>query len=197
MSFRITPKDPRFKHKVHPNLSKKAFEEEDLLTVRSPSHRFSLYRPIPLLKWQLKSNNPDSLPVSLFSSATHSTHGTRFVLDMELKHNDVVIEDIRISFPSSGIPPSNVNVDIGEAIFCNTQLLWQVPALNANDRKGRIEFCVAADAMPMAPVAFEAFSRTHVLKPIEILECYTQETEERIEFECETIQTYSIVLKQS
>merc|ERR1719265_3008262 len=77
VSFRITPKDPRFKHKVHPNLSKKAFEEEDLLTVRSPSRRFSLYHPTPLLKWQLKSNSLDSLPVSLFSSTTHSTHGTR------------------------------------------------------------------------------------------------------------------------
>jgi len=197
-NFRFTPKDPQWKHKVHPFMKRAAFAEEDLLTPvhpSNPSRCLQLYRPTPLLKWHLKSDNTDSLPVSLFFSATHSTHGTRSVLEVELKHDNLVIEDVRISFSPSVGSPSNVDVDIGEVTRRGTQWLWQVPAFNANESKGRLEFCAAADAMSMAPIVFKAMSRCHALNPIELIECYNQETEERIVVESEAIQTYEIVLQ--
>merc|ERR1712061_289143 len=88
-TFKLKPKASHFKYKVHPNLSKAAFQEEDLLCVRDPSKHVRLGHPTPLLKWQLKSNDISLLPFSLSYSATSSTQGSRAILEMELKNKSI------------------------------------------------------------------------------------------------------------
>merc|ERR1711972_8245 len=108
----------------------------------------------------------------------------RSLLEMELKNKNVVIEDICVRFPTSMNPPSSMSTDMGEATFRDRQLLWRVPVLNASENTCNLELHDVADALQRGPIVFEALRRCHVWSPVEILECYNQETNEEIQFEC-------------
>jgi len=208
--FKLTPKDPQVKYKVHPNMSRNAYDTEDLLIHRN-SNQFRLYNPVSLLKWQLKSSDLEFLPVELSFSATSSTCGTRAILEVELKNTRILIEDIRISFLSlaptakppslcdadfapTAKPPSICNADVGEATFQDSALHWQIPALNVTESKARLTFSVDADPVSVKPDHFKALVRDHMQCPLEIIDCYQQGTNEHIKFECEVLQTYSLTL---
>jgi len=179
----IAPRDQRFKYKVHPALSKQAWEE-GLLAPRRPGDDWASV-PSPLIKWQRKSSGQDLVPVALSYLRADGLAS----LELELKDPAIVLEDLHIQWPL-GCEVSVVSADIGEASSHGTQLTWQIPQLSTSARRGRLELRAPTGSGPMRPVHLEAASRGRTTNPIEVLECSERETMEPVGFACERLQLY-------
>jgi len=191
--FKLAPQDQSFKYKVHPNLNK-ASHAANVLEPRDASKAYRANVEAPLLKWRLTSSNEDFLPISLSCWPSQTADGTTIVLEYELTNNDICLEDVHITFPC---PPSGrpciVSVEPGEAVYDagNQQVHWAIPSMDKGEgTTGTLEFTAAADTATLLPFQFLATRRGITKCPMEILECYHQESKDVINYALSKTSTY-------
>lgn len=194
--FKLNPMDQQFKYKTHPNLNK-ASQAQSVLEVKDPSKALRANTPAPLLRWLMKSSKDDFLPVTLSCWPTPTAEGTQVVLEFELQHTNITLEEVHIRFPA---PPSSrpaiQSVDVGEAEFDAgaKQLHWYIPTIDANESSGTLEFSASADQASLLPFTFEAVRRGKTTCPMMIEECYHQGSREQIGFACEMSSQYEFTV---
>lgn len=186
-SFKLTPKDANFKYKVHPNMCRASWES-DLLKFRDARFAFQQYKPLPAIKYQLKSGEADVLPVGL----ARSIDGAAANLKVELKNKSIIVEDVRIKFPQAAEPLS-ICANIGEAWFQDAHVHWHIPTLDLREGEGRLELRRADESGLITPVSFSATSR-HATWPVEILDCYSEEGLQQLELARENVHKYAFTL---
>jgi len=192
--FKLPPADQAFKYKVHPNLNK-ASHANNILEVRDASRAYRANMPAPLVKWHLKNDKEEYLPVSLSCWPTSTSDGTQMVLELELTNPAVVLEDIHVRFPCApSSRPTVSSAEPGEAAFDPNagEVHWYIPMLSESDGSGTLEFQAFTDSASLLPYTFEATRRGFTTCPVEILECYHQERKDAISYHLEKSTTYQL-----
>lgn len=188
--FRLAPCLQNFKYKVHPSLNK-ASHAQHLLEVRQGVAAFPTGG---CLKWQMKTSDDNFLPVTMACWPTATGEGTEIVLELELTDQSAVLENVTITFPvSGGARPQVDSASPGEAGFRNDQVVWYIPVFDASSGSGTLQFKANADTSSMLPATFEAIQTT-TRCPMQILECFHQESKDAISFACEKRVQYELKL---
>jgi len=205
-SFKLAcSQGPQFKYKLHPNLVKLAWNDENRLVLRegkSLNQYFgTLGDALTLMKWQTKNSNTSFLPVTLVCTFHSSALHAKTVVEVELKDASLAVEGVCISF-TRGVTPASIrevgetssHVSVEASHGSQRQLRWQIPQLDASADKHNLELCAPVGAAPIKPVSFTALVRSRVMCPIDIQGCYNRDTKEQLTCGCEKEQTYNVSL---
>jgi len=190
------PQDQNFKYKVHPNLNK-ASQAANVLEVRDATRAFRANTPAPLVKWRLTSTKEEFLPINLSCWPSATSDGTQIVLEFELTDNNITLENVNIRFPClPNAKPQISSAEPGEARYdaSSQEVHWHIPLIDKNEGSGTMEFMAAADTASLLPYTFEATNRGSTKCPVEILECYHQESKNAIDFNLEKASTYAFTV---
>jgi len=194
--FRLASQSDEFKYKVHPNLNK-ASHAKNILEVRDASKAYRANAPAPLLKWQSKSSDEGFLPVTVSCWPTSTADGTSIVLELELTDANVALDEVIVRFPAApSSRPQISNAEPGEAVYDTgtQQIFWQIPLLDKNESTANLEFSASADSASLLPCTLQAVRRGQTKCPMEITECYHQESSNEIAFACEQMSTYELTI---
>merc|ERR1712071_586758 len=124
---------------------------------------------------------------------TATGDGTQIVLELELTDDNATLENVLICFPASASArPSVSSVSPGEAAYRDGRIMWHIPVFDKSEGSGTLEFTAAANTASLLPATFEAQQTGITRCPMEILECYHQESKEAIEFACEKKVSYEL-----
>jgi hypothetical protein len=194
--FRLSPLDQKFKYRAHPNLNK-ASQASGILEVKDASKALHANAPAPLLRWNLKSSEDDFLPITLSCWPSPTADGTQVVLEFELQHTSITLEEVHVRFPAPPASrPAIQSADVGEANYdAGTQTLhWYIPRIDASESSGALEFTAGADQASLLPFTVEAVRRGRTLCPMVIEECYHQNSREPLGYACELSSIYEFTV---
>mmetsp|Transcript_57138 Transcript_57138/g.107750 ORF Transcript_57138/g.107750 Transcript_57138/m.107750 type:complete len:524 (+) Transcript_57138:132-1703(+) len=190
--FKLENVDKEFKYKVHPNLNKASFDQ-NVLEVRDPSRAFRANQAAPLVKWRAASTKEAFLPISLSCWPQVNPDSTQMVLEFELTDDSVSLEDVKICFPAAPQSrPQIQSAEPGEAVYDPAgQVVWQIPVIDSSDNSGTLEFTASTDQASLLPYTFTAVRRAKTKCPMEIIGCYHQSSQEKIDFAIEKSSIYT------
>eukprot|EP00747_Dinoflagellata_sp_TGD_P186108 gnl/TRDRNA2_/TRDRNA2_42979_c0_seq1.p1 gnl/TRDRNA2_/TRDRNA2_42979_c0~~gnl/TRDRNA2_/TRDRNA2_42979_c0_seq1.p1 ORF type:complete len:422 (+),score=111.17 gnl/TRDRNA2_/TRDRNA2_42979_c0_seq1:186-1268(+) len=190
--FKLAPQDQNFKYKVHPNLNK-ASQANNVLEVRDATRAFRANTPAPLVKWRLTSSKDEFLPINLSCWPSATADGTQIVLEFELSDESMTLENVHIRFPCMpNARPQVSSAEPGEASYdqSSQEVHWYIPVIDKSEGTGTLEFTASTDTASLLPYTFEAVNKGNTKCPMNILECYHQESKNGIDFNCEKSSTY-------
>merc|ERR1719375_531355 len=115
--FRLSPLDPKFKYRAHPNLNKQSWAGS-ILEMKDASKALKANSPTPLMTWRRTAAGDALLPISASCWPSGTADGTAVVLELELQDGSQTLEEVHVSFPAPARSrPAVRSADAGEAWY--------------------------------------------------------------------------------
>lgn len=152
--------------------------------------------PKTLLKWMLKSQDEEKIPISLSCWPSPTPDGASVVLEYELTDDNVTLFDVHIRFPCPANARANiVHPDRGQASYDGAaqQIHWEIEKIDASDNNGTLEFAASCDSAMLLPFTFTAKSN-HYTAPVRIQRCYQQTNEVDLDYDFRGITSYQFTI---
>jgi len=137
---------------THPNVDKKAFAQTSVVGLKNPDKPFPVGQDIGILKWRFQSQDEAHMPLSI--NCWPNDNG-EVNIEYELEQTNMELEDVLISIPCpSGVGAPVVNECDGEHHFDTHKkiLQWRLPFIDASNKSGSLEFCIAGHPDDFFPV---------------------------------------------
>ncbi|KRZ89161.1 Coatomer subunit delta, partial [Trichinella sp. T8] len=128
---------------THPNLDKKAFASNGLLTLKNVGKPFPVNTEVSVLKWRFQSQDEAYLPFSLNCWPSESADGCEVNIEYTLEDENMQLEDVLITIPLPSGSPAPVIVECdGEYkhVRMHNCLEWRLPLIDYTNKQGCLEF---------------------------------------------------------
>merc|ERR1719499_104063 len=140
----------------------------------------------------MKTADDHLLPITMSCWPTPISEGTEIVVELELTDSVTSLENVTVCFPvSTCSQPNLADAWPGEATYRDGQVIWYIPSFGSNERRGTLQFTASTDLASMLPASFVA-TQSSTRCPMDILECYHQESKNAIGVACERTVTYEL-----
>lgn len=149
---------------THPNVDKKLFGSDSLITLKQAGKAFPLNSDVPVLKWRFATNDESHLPFSINCWPSDAGDGKCDVnIEYELLHEQLELRDVVISIPCpSGVGAPTVGSCDGEYNYESRRntMEWRVPVVDQNSKHGSMEFTIPGRPDDFFPVTVTFTSET-------------------------------------
>ncbi|XP_030763221.1 coatomer subunit delta [Sitophilus oryzae] len=160
---------------THPQVDKELFKMRSQIGLKQSSKPFPLRSDVGVLKWRLQGTEESYVPLLINCWPSESGDGGCDVnIEYELAHLNLELTDVNINIP---LPIGSTPV-VGECDGTyiheqrRTQLIWNLPLIDANNKTGSLEFTVAKsipdDFFPLT-VSFTSRTSYASIKIIDVL----------------------------
>lgn len=148
VSIRMFTGDKRnLQLQVHPNMDKKAFQTDRLLTLKNQSRPFPLNTDASILKWRFQTTDETYTPLSINCWPSETRDAFEVNMEYMLENDDFTLENVCIVIPLPQNPaaPAVSQCD-GEYWFDRAHhcLEWRLPLIDSSNKQGSLEFKTAA-----------------------------------------------------
>jgi len=185
-----------YRFKGNPVLNKQS-QAAGLLEPKDPSRpAYAVAASKTLLKWMLKSQDEEKIPITLSCWPSPTPDGASVVLEYELTDDNVTLTDVHIRFPCPANARANiVHPDRGQAVYdaAQQQIHWKIEKIDASDNNGTLEFAASCDSAMLLPFTFTAESN-HYTAPVRIQRCYQQTNEVDLDYDFRGITSYQFTI---
>jgi hypothetical protein len=176
----LVPFEGDIQFKIHPNIHRELFLDQQTIALRDKSKTFPLNTAIQVLKWRIQSQNEDDAPLKVSCWPTVGSGGhTVITLEYSLGQKFYETHDLRdvsITIPivAKGTPAAQTEEG---SYFMDTRtnhLEWQIPVISADNANGSLEIQLQqwddnGDTSWMFPITVN-FSSQSTLCPINVRE---------------------------
>lgn len=159
---------------THPNLDKKAWQSESVLTLKNPAKPFPVNNDVGVLKWRFQTQDEEHVPLQINCWPSESGQGCEVNIEYTLENEDLELKDVVIYIPL----PSGVSPVIGECEGeykhdrARNTLEWRLPVVDASNKTGTLEFTTHgghADNFFPVRVSFVSPTLFCNITPLEVL----------------------------
>ncbi|KAJ2805180.1 coatomer subunit delta [Coemansia helicoidea] len=143
--------------KTHPKIDKKRFQTESVVALKDASGSFPIGQAIGVLKWRIVSGSEEGIPLLINCWPSPTGSGAVDVnIEYELTNTKLELEGVVVTIPlPPGAQPTISDVAGSyEVNRARSMLEWQIPAIDASNATGSLDFSVPGDdAGAFFPVA--------------------------------------------
>jgi hypothetical protein len=153
VTFALTPQDEAhpFKYKTHPHMSKDAYTKNNTLQVKDPARPYRADMAVALVKWQLKSQDEECVPLTVTVWPSPEASGTTVIVQFELSDDTRRFDNVQVRIPCANAASAQVkNADCGETSAGPDFILWALGELSADNSNGALEVFVPGGRDPDA-----------------------------------------------
>ncbi|CAG8485968.1 6178_t:CDS:2 [Funneliformis caledonium] len=185
--------------KTHPNVDKKLFSSDSIISLKNPAKGFPVNQPLGVLRWRYITKDETVIPLSINCWPSPSGDGTFDVnIEYELENDEQEFKDVLITIP---LPPGG-NPTVGEVdghyeVNRQTRSLdWQLAIIDASNKQGSLEFSIAGDDVNAFFPVGVSFVSEKTFCDIDVLEVTLIETGAPVTYSKEKILTaeeYNVV----
>jgi hypothetical protein len=171
------PQSGEVQFKTHPNMDKKQWASDAVLTLKDSGKTFPLGQPTGVLKWRLVSKDEESLPISVNCWPNPTNDGyceVNIEYDLLKPHMRMKNVTLGIPIPVTGNQPAVSHVD-GDTLFDRQRnmLYWTIPCIDEAHASGSLDFKSQGDQPGgYFPVTI-TFASDTLYVPVHIVEVLT------------------------
>ncbi|TPX44620.1 hypothetical protein SeMB42_g02200 [Synchytrium endobioticum] len=139
--------DGEAQFKTHPNVDKKLFTTENIVSTRD-GKPFPLNQQAAFLKWRLQTKDDSAVPLSVNCWPSPSGTGNCDVnMEYELQRDNLELVDVVIAIPYPGsTPPTIGELEGSYRVDRQKRIIeWQLPVVDASNKSGVLEFSVQSE----------------------------------------------------
>ncbi|KFD57807.1 hypothetical protein M514_01477 [Trichuris suis] len=132
---------------THPNLDKKAFQNDGILMLKNQSRPFPLNTDAGVLKWRFHTNNESMIPLSINCWPSDGRKGCDVNIEYTLDNERLQLEDVCITVPLPQLSTAPVIAECdGEYQYDRAHqcLRWRLPLIDSSNKQGALEFTTAS-----------------------------------------------------
>ncbi|VDO94240.1 unnamed protein product [Soboliphyme baturini] len=158
---------------THPNLDKKLFQTNGILSLKSLSKPFPVNSDISVLKWRFQSTEDTFLPFSINCWPSETSSGCEVSIEYTLENEDMELNNVQISIP---LPPGTVptvgDCD-GEYRYDKSKntIHWILLVIDKTSKQGSLDFTTSSghpDSFFPVIVRFTSLQQFCDIKPISV-----------------------------
>lgn len=140
----------------HPNIDKKQWQATNVIGLKNPDKPFPLGQDVGVLKWTLKNQDEDSLPLLINCWPNETGSGSCDVnIEYELQADNLELQDVTISIPTpSGCGAPVVGDCDGSYAFDQRKnlLSWTLPLIDKTNSTGQLDFSMPSNPDDFFPI---------------------------------------------
>ncbi|ELT87396.1 hypothetical protein CAPTEDRAFT_140383 [Capitella teleta] len=147
---------------THPNVNKKLFAEQSILSLKNPAKPFPLKQEVGVLKWRFQTQDDSFMPLSINCWPNETAEGCDVNIEYELERTDMELNDVLISIPiPSGVGSPTVTDCDGDYTYESRKscLQWSLPVIDESNKSGAMEFSVNGHPDDFFPVTVSFVSK--------------------------------------
>ncbi|KAJ1921554.1 coatomer subunit delta [Mycoemilia scoparia] len=139
---------PQFK--THPNIDKKLFTQNNLLTLKERARPLPLGQPAGILKWRFVSQDEEDIPLSINCWPEPSATPGRYTVNIEYEKTEKTASHLELKNVIIAIPiprgghPEVEDIAKGSYEVKPGAIHWKIPVIDDGDSTGSMEFSIQA-----------------------------------------------------
>uniref|UniRef100_A0A8C9TWR4 Coatomer subunit delta n=1 Tax=Scleropages formosus TaxID=113540 RepID=A0A8C9TWR4_SCLFO len=149
---------------THPNVDKKLFTTESVISLKNPDKSFPLHNDVGVLKWRLQTTDESLIPLTINCWPSESGTGCDVNIEYELQEEGLELNDVVIAIPvPSGVGAPVIGDLDGEYRHDGRRniLEWCLPVIDVKNKTGSLEFSVAGQPSDFFPIQVSFVSKSN------------------------------------
>ncbi|XP_014664925.1 PREDICTED: coatomer subunit delta-like [Priapulus caudatus] len=130
---------------THPNIDKKLFQSESIISLKNPAKPFPLNTDIGVLKWRFQTQDEAFMPLSINCWPSQTGSGCDVNIEYTLEQEQLELSDVVVIIP---LPAGSGNPVVTEYDGqyshdkSRAKLEWQIPVVDKSNKSGSMEFSI-------------------------------------------------------